>query len=108
MTATGAGFQKMLEGIYAGSVAVAPMNSESVGPHQCQRHRPDVTWHRSGIQQRPAAHLLDTSGAGAGQSEAAGGIERLMSLIVPLDQKAVIATVDGVGDYHEGKKNPPR
>ena len=53
---------------------------------------------RCRIEQGAAAHLLDAGGAGTGQPKLAGRKEALMTLLIPLDEDAVVPAVDGVGD----------
>lgn len=80
-----------------GPMAVAPVDPEPVGSHQLDGHGPDVCRDPGGVEQGPASHLLDALGAGAGQAELPGGVERLVASAIPVEQEAVVPTRDGLG-----------
>jgi hypothetical protein len=88
------------KGVDPGCVSIAPVYPEAVRPHEGQRHRFDVRRHVVAIQEGTPTHFLDAAGAGTGQAERAGGKESPVPLVVPLDQDAVVAAVDGVRDEH--------
>jgi hypothetical protein len=87
---------------------VAPVDAQTVGADQLDRHRSDIGRHPGGIEQRPSAHLFDAASAGARQAKGTSREESQVTALVPLDEEAVIAPVDGVGDgeCHGLKKKP--
>ena len=98
--ATGAGtaFEEALEGVNPGSVAIAPVDPESIGADETQRERPDVLGYCVGIQDGPPTHLLHTCGAGTSQPEGTSSKESLMAVLIPFNPDSVVLPGDGVGD----------
>lgn len=93
---TGAGRTKEFERVYPGPVAVAPLNPEPISTHQGNLEWVNIRGNGGRVEQGPSGHLLDAGGAGARQPQVARGIEHRMPGNVPLDEKAVIASVDCV------------
>jgi len=79
-------------------MSITPLDLEPVGPYKSNADGPDAGRHSCGVEQRLAAHLLDTRRTGACQAEGAGGIEALMAVLVPLDVQTIVLTIDGVRD----------
>jgi hypothetical protein len=77
---------------------IAPVDAQTVGADQLDRHRSNIERHPGGIEQRSPAHLFDAAGAGARQAKGTSRKETQVTALVPLDEEAVVATVDGVGD----------
>jgi len=93
----------MLEGVNAGRVPITPVNPKAVPPDQLERRRPDIERHARDIEQRTAAHLLDTHGTGTGEAEGSSREESDVALLVPLDEQSVVPAIDGVRNgVHEG------
>jgi hypothetical protein len=88
----------VLEGVNPGAVSVAPIDANAVSANQLQGDWADVCCYGGGIQQRPPAHLLDTASAGTGKPQLPSRIEADMTLLVPLDEQAVVLSGNGVGD----------
>jgi hypothetical protein len=100
---TGTGRQQPLEGIDPGGMSVTPVNPDSVGSHQCHRRGTDVGRDRERIEQWPAAHLLDATGARTSEAKGAGREEPLVAALIPLDTETVIGSVDCVWyGVHDG------
>jgi hypothetical protein len=81
---------------------IAPVDAQTVGADQLDRHRSDVERHPGGIEQWSPAHLFDAAGAGARQAKGTSRKESQVTALVPLDEEAVVAPVDGVGDGVHG------
>jgi hypothetical protein len=77
---------------------IAPVDAQSVGADQLERGRPDIRRYPGGIKQRSPAHLLDAASAGTRQAKRTSRKESHVAVLVPLDEEAVVAPVDGVGD----------
>src|SRR5215213_3708619 len=86
----------MLEGVNAGRVPITPVNPEAIAADQLERRRPNIERHARSIEQRTAAHLLDTRGTGTGEAEGSSREESDVAALVPLDEQSVVAAVDGV------------
>jgi hypothetical protein len=87
---------------------IAPVDAQTIGADQLDRHRSDIERHPGGIELWSTAHLFDAAGAGARQAKGTSREESQMTALVPLDEEAVVAPVDGVGDgeCHGLKKKP--
>src|SRR5438093_8863733 len=83
-------------------MSIAPVDAQPVGTHQLERNRADIDRHPGRIKQRSSAHLLDAAGAGARQTKRTSSKESHMAGLVPLDEEAVVAPVDRVGDGVHG------
>jgi hypothetical protein len=88
-------------------VTIAPINPDPVGAYEGDTGGPDIRGNGGGVEQWPAAHLLDASGAGTGQAEGTRRIESLMGSLLPFDEDSVVAAIDGVGDHERKIKRPP-
>ncbi len=95
---TGATAKQALERVYAGRVAIAPLDLDTVGTHQSDAQGPDVGRYSRRIEERSATHLLYTRCTGTSQPQRSGGIEALMSVLVPLDLQPVVLAINGVRD----------
>jgi hypothetical protein len=94
--------EELLKAVDAGLVTIAPVHSESIGADQLERKRTYVGRNSCGIEKRAAAHFFDACGTRARQPEGPSRKEPLVPLLVPLDEYAVVAAVDGVGDGVHG------
>src|ERR671913_2161028 len=93
---TGATAKQPLERVYAGRVAIAPLDLDTVGTHQSDAQGPDVGRHSRRIEERSATHLLNTRRTGTCQAQRPSGIEAHMTVLVPLDLQPVVLAIDGV------------
>ena len=94
--------EKLLKGVDAGTVAITPVHPETIGPNQSQAHWAYIGRYLCRIEQRVPADLLNAAGAGTRQPKQPGREEGLVALVIPLDENAVVAAVDGVGDGEHG------
>jgi hypothetical protein len=79
-------------------MTITPGDSQTVGAYQLEGGRSNIGGNSGGIEQGSTTHLLDAAGTGTSQAQGPGGKEPLMTVLVPLDEHAVVAAVDGVGD----------
>jgi hypothetical protein len=79
-------------------MTITPGDSQTVGAYQLERDRPNIGGNSRRVEQGATTHLLDAPGTRTSQAQGAGGKEPLMTVLVPLDEQAVVAAVDGVGD----------
>src|SRR5918995_440442 len=93
---TGATAKQALERVDAGRMSITPLDLEPVGTHQGYAQGPDVSRNGCRIEQRSATHLLYTRRTGTSQPQRSGGIEALMSILVPLDLQPVVLAINGV------------
>src|SRR5215213_8245315 len=101
--AAGTPTQQLLEGIDPRTVAVAPVNPETVGTDQSQAQRFDVGRHRSRVEQWTPADLFDAAGTGTGQPKQSCREKGLVTPVIPFDEDAVVAAVDGVWNREHGE-----
>ena len=76
-----------LEGVDPGPVPVAPHHPESVGADERDRDRAHVGRHCGSIQQAAPAHLVHAGGAGTGEPERPGRVERGRAALGPFDER---------------------
>src|SRR4051794_28939810 len=62
----GASTQELLEGVDAGTVAITPLNPNTIGPNQGQAQRLYIGSHVCRVEQRAPADLLDAASARTG------------------------------------------
>jgi len=91
-----------LKGVDAGTVAITPMHPETIGPDQSQAQWAYIGRHLCRVQQRAPADFLNAAGAGTRQPKQPGREEGLVASVIPFDEDAVVAAVDGVGDGEHG------
>src|SRR4029450_8373612 len=99
-----AGGEQAFEGVDARAMAVAPLHPEPVGADQRDGAGEDGRRPLGRVEDGAPAHLLDTSGAAAGQPERPGGVEGTVTLLVPFDEQTVVLAGDSVG-YRRGHWN---
>jgi len=74
------------------------MHPETIGPDQSQAQWAYIGRHLPRVEQRAPADLLNAAGAGTRQPKQPGREEGLVASVIPFDEDAVVAAVDGVGD----------
>ena len=94
----GTSAEKLLKGVDAGTVAITPVHPETIGPNQSQAQWAYIGRYLCRVEQRAPADLLNAAGTGTRQPKQPGREEGLVALIIPFNENAVVAAVDGVGD----------